>query len=75
MERMRLLRFSDAAGVRSVSNGTELESRLGQGDGGPEGITDRELLRAYLEMKERPPERIELLLLHAEAIMEREEEL
>ncbi len=65
---------SDAAGVRSVSDEIELEHLSGPGDGGREAMTDRELLRAYLEMGERPPERIELLLMHAEAIMEGEEE-
>lgn len=75
MENIRRLLFSDEAGAGSISDGIEGRASVGPADGGPEETKDRALLRAYLEMRERPPERIDLLLLHADPIMEREEEL
>ncbi len=75
MESTRLLAFSDAACNRCAGRESERMSEGDRGDVRFEAMTDSELLRAYLEMRERPPERIKLLLIHAEAIMEREEEL
>jgi exonuclease SbcD len=66
--------LSDAYYIGSITREVERKARVRLGDQMPEEMTDRELLATYLEVKETPPERIESLLEHAEAIFEAEEE-
>jgi exonuclease SbcD len=66
--------LSDAYTIGSINREVERKARVRLGDQAPEEMTDRELLAKYLEVKETPPERIELLLGHADTIFEEGEE-
>ncbi len=65
--------LSHAHYIGSINRQVERKTRVRLGDQTPEKMTDRELLATYLELKETPPERIEALIEHAEAIFEGEE--
>lgn len=65
--------LSDAYAIGSIAPEVERKARVRLGEQIPEEMTDRKLLATYLELKETPPERIETLLEHAEAIFEQEE--
>jgi exonuclease SbcD len=65
--------LSDAYTIAGINREVERKARVRLGDQAPEGMTDRELLAKYLEIKEMPAERIESLLKHAESIFEQEE--
>ena len=58
----------DAYFVAGVSKEIERTYRQRLGGESPEGLTPAELLARYLESKDTPPERIEVLLGHAETI-------
>jgi exonuclease SbcD len=64
--------LQDAAYVASVSLEIERAYRQRLGGDSPEGLTPAELLARYLESKETPPERIELLQKYATEIYEGE---
>lgn len=49
--------------------------RLRLGEPGAQEMTDRELLAAVLEIRGMPPQRVETLLAHAEALFGQEEVL
>jgi exonuclease SbcD len=66
--------LSDAYYIGSITREVERKARVRLGDQMPEEMTDRELLAAYLEVKETPAERIESLLEHADPIFEAEQE-
>lgn len=67
--------LSDAYYIGSITREVERKARVRLGEQMPEEMSDRELLAAYLEVKETPTERIESLLEHADQIFEAEEEL
>jgi DNA repair protein SbcD/Mre11 len=60
--------LAEAYFIGSINREVERKARVRLGNQAPEEMTDRELLAAYLELKETPPERAELLLEHAESI-------
>ena len=60
--------LSDAYYVAGISKEIERAYRQRLGSDSPEGLTPAELLARYLESKETPPDRADLLLLHAEEI-------
>ncbi len=60
--------LSDAYFVGSVVREVEREARVRLGSLAPEEMTDRELLAKYLETRNTKPERIRVLLEHAEVI-------
>jgi len=66
--------LADAYYIGSITRDVERKARVRLGEQKPEEMTDRELLDAYLEVKDTPPERIDALLAHAESIFEEEEE-
>lgn len=66
--------LSDAYYIGSITREVERKARVRLGEQMPEEMTDRELLAAYLEVKETPAERIESLLKHADEVFEVEEE-
>ena len=66
--------LAEAYFIGSISREVERKARVRLGNQAPEEMTDRELLAAYLELKETPPERAELLLEHAESIFQLEAE-
>jgi exonuclease SbcD len=66
--------LSDAYYIGSITREVERKARVRLGEQMPEEMTDRELLAAYLEVKETPAERIESLLEHADEVFEVEEE-
>ena len=66
--------LSDAYHVAGIVRNVEREARLRLGGLAPEKLTDRELLARYLEAKGTDPERISVLLDHAEAIFTAEGE-
>jgi exonuclease SbcD len=66
--------LADAYFIGSISREVERKARVRLGNQAPEEMTDRELLAAYLELKETPPERADLLLEHAESIFQSEAE-
>jgi exonuclease SbcD len=66
--------LSDAYYIGSITREVERKARVRLGEQMPEEMTDRELLAAYLEVKETPAERIESLLEHADPIFEAEQE-
>jgi exonuclease SbcD len=66
--------LADAYFIGSISREVERKARVRLGNQAPEEMTDRELLAAYLELKETPPERARLLLEHAESIFQLEAE-
>nr|HID14793.1 exonuclease SbcCD subunit D [Anaerolineae bacterium] len=59
--------LSDAYFVGGINYEVEREARVRLGMA-PEEMTDRELLAKYLEVKNTPPERVEVLLKHAETV-------
>ena len=60
--------LSDAYFIAGIVREVEREARVRLGSLSPEEMTDHELLTKYLEVKSTPPERIQALLEHAEAI-------
>ena len=66
--------LADAYFIGSISREVERKARVRLGGQTPEELTDRELLTKYLEVKDTPPERAELLLEHAESIFHLEKE-
>lgn len=62
--------LSDAYFVAGIVREVEREARVRLGSLSPEEMTDRELLGKYLEVKNTPPERVAVLLEHAEIIFE-----
>jgi exonuclease SbcD len=66
--------LAEAYFIGSINREVERKARVRLGSQAPEEMTDRELLAAYLELKETPPERAELLLEHAKSIFHSEEE-
>ena len=60
--------LSDAYFIAGIVREVEREARVRLGNLAPEEMTDRELLIKYLEVKSIPPERVAVLLEHAEAI-------
>ena len=66
--------LSEAYAIGSISREVERKARVRLGDQAPEEMTDRELLRSFLEIKDTPSERIATLLDHAETIFQGEEE-
>jgi exonuclease SbcD len=66
--------LSDAYYIGSITREVDRKARVRLGDQMPEEMTDRELLAAYLEVKETPAKRIESLLIHADEVFEAEEE-
>jgi exonuclease SbcD len=65
--------LDEAYFVGSITREVEREARVRLGALAPEELSDRELLAKYLETKDVAPERIELLLRHADALFEVEE--
>mgnify|MGYP006297083013 CR=1 FL=1 len=57
-----------------MSREGERTARVRLGEQTPEGITERELLESFLEIKETPRERMKNLLEHADTIFHWEEE-
>ncbi|MGD2177734.1 MAG: exonuclease SbcCD subunit D [Anaerolineae bacterium] len=66
--------LSDAYTIGGINRDVERKARVRLGDQAPEGMTDRELLAKYLEIKDTPPERVKTLLEHADLIFQGEEE-
>ena len=66
--------LSDAYYIGSITREVERKARVRLGEQMPEEMSDRELLTAYLEVKDTPTERIESLLEHADPIFEAEQE-
>jgi exonuclease SbcD len=66
--------LSEAAAIGSISREVERKARVRLGDQKPEEMTDRELLRTYLEIKDTPTDRITTLMNHADAVFQWEEE-
>ncbi len=66
--------LSEAAAIGSINREVERKARVRLGDQTPEEMTDRELLRKFLEIKDTPTGRIKALLDHADPIFHREEE-
>jgi exonuclease SbcD len=66
--------LSDAYTIGGISREVERKARVRLGDQAPEEMTDPELLRTYLEIKETPTERLTALLNYAESIFHWEEE-
>ena len=64
--------LDDAYYVASISKEMERAYRQRLGGESPEELTPAELLGHYLKSKETPPERIEVLLEHAEGIFQAE---
>jgi exonuclease SbcD len=62
--------LSDAYYVAGISKEIERAYRQRLGSESPEELTPAELLARYLESKETPPDRAELLLQHAEEIFQ-----
>jgi exonuclease SbcD len=60
--------LSDAYFTASVNREVERETRVRLGSLAPEEMSDHDLLTRYLETKDTPPERAEMLLQHAETI-------
>jgi exonuclease SbcD len=66
--------LSEAYTIGGISREVERKARVRLGEQAPEEMTDHELLKRFLEVKETPAERITALLNHAEAIFHQEEE-
>jgi exonuclease SbcD len=66
--------LSDAYFIGSINREVEREARVRLGGLAPEEMTDHELLAKYLETKITPPERVQVLLEHAESIFAGESE-
>jgi exonuclease SbcD len=66
--------LSEAYTIGGISREVEREARVRLGDQAPEEMTDSELLKAFLETKDVPSERLETLLNHADAIFHWDEE-
>jgi exonuclease SbcD len=64
--------LSTAYYAASISKEVERAYRLRLGDDLPEELTPAELLARYLESKDTPPDRVEVLLQHAEEIFQGE---
>jgi exonuclease SbcD len=62
--------LDDAYYIAGINREVERRARVRLGEQTPEEMSDRDLLATYLEVKETPPERIETLLEHAEAIFQ-----
>jgi exonuclease SbcD len=65
--------LSEAYSIAGINREVERKARVRLGDQAPEEMTDRELLTKYLEIKETPPDRVKILLDHAESIFQGEE--
>ena len=66
--------LSESYTIGGISREVERTARVRLGDQAPEEMTDRELLRAFLETKETSVERMTTLLSHAESIFHWEED-
>ncbi len=62
--------LSDAYFIGGINREVEQEARVRLGDLSPEEMTDRDLLTKYLETKNTNPERVAVLLEHAESIFD-----
>jgi len=60
--------LSDAYFTASINREVERENRIRLGSLAPEEMSDHDLLARYLETKDTPPERAEMVLQHAETI-------
>ena len=60
--------LSEAYFIGGITREVEREARVRLGSLAPEEMTDKELLEKYLEVKNTDPERVKLLLRHAQRI-------
>jgi exonuclease SbcD len=66
--------LSDAYFIGGITREVEREARVRLGNLAPEEMTDGELLAKYLETKNTDPERVKVLLAHAESVFAGEAE-
>ena len=60
--------LSDAYFIGGINREVEREARVRLGNLAPEEMSDRQLLARYLETKNTDPDRMDVLLSHAETI-------
>lgn len=66
--------LSEAFAIAGISREVERRARVRLGDQTPEEMTDRQLLKAFLEISDASPERTAKLMNHADSIFHWEEE-